>query len=217
MIHLSKTSKLGCLSWSLQAGDTCPGSKDKAGNWVPACAGCYARSGNYRFDNVKTPRLENAQDWKRNEWVDDMVAALQGSRYFRWFDSGDMYTLQLAEKILAVMEATPWCSHWLPTRMQKFPKFHNVITRMEALPNVKVRFSSDSVVGEYTDGLHGSVIIPTADYAVDTNVKVCGAYQREGKCGTCRACWSKSVAVVAYPAHGKAMGKVIKSQLVTGA
>jgi hypothetical protein len=46
MIKLSKTSKLdGILSWSLQALDTCPGSKDSTGNLVPACQGCYATTG----------------------------------------------------------------------------------------------------------------------------------------------------------------------------
>ena len=30
-----------------------------------------------------------------------------------------------------------------------------------------------------------------------------------GKCATCRLCWSKDVAVVAYPAHGKKMLKHI--------
>jgi len=43
----------------------------------------------------------------------------------------------------------------LPTRMHKFPKFAHVFSQMEALPNVKVRFSSDSIQGEYIEGLHG--------------------------------------------------------------
>ena len=40
---------------------------------------------------------------------------------------------------------------------------------------------------------------------------ICEAYQREGKCGTCRACWDKKVKVIAYPAHGKSMNKLIKT------
>jgi hypothetical protein len=74
MIKLSKTSKLdGILSWSLQALDTCPGSKDSLGELVPACQGCYATTGNYRFANVKKPREFNREDWKRDDWVEDMV------------------------------------------------------------------------------------------------------------------------------------------------
>jgi hypothetical protein len=30
-----------------------------------------------------------------------------------------------------------------------------------------------------------------------------------GKCGGCRSCWDKSVSLIAYPAHGKKMNKVI--------
>lgn len=209
VIKLSRTSKLGTFSWSLQALETCPGSIGKDGVLVPACAGCYATTGNYNYPNVKAPRAFNREDWKRDDWVYDMVAALQNERYFRWFDSGDMYSLALAEKMLQVMEQTPWCNHWLPTRMAKFDKFKRVIDRMQALPNVIVRFSADTVDGTFEVGVHGSVIIPDADNAPD-GVHVCGAYANDGKCGTCRACYDKKIATIAYPAHGKKMAKVIR-------
>jgi hypothetical protein len=209
MIKLSKTSKLdGILSWSLQALDTCPGSKDETGALVPACSGCYATTGNYRFSNVKAPRLHNQEDWKREAWVSEMILALENSRYFRWLDSGDLYSLQLAEKVLEVMKATPWVKHWLPTRMMKFPKFREVLGQMQALPNVMVRFSSDSVTGEFTPE-HGSTIIPDATLA-PAEAFVCRAYEHDGRCNGCRACYDKAVPLIAYVAHGKKMGKVIK-------
>ena len=161
-MKISVTSKLdGVRSWSLEALETCPGSIAAPGQLVDACAGCYATTGNYRFANVKAPRAHNKKDWQRLAWSDDMVAELEKDTYFRWFDSGDMYTLALAEKILEVMRRTPWVKHWMPTRMYKFPKFRQVLTDMQALKNVSVRFSSDSITGEYTKGLHGSVIVPT--------------------------------------------------------
>lgn len=209
MIRISKTSKLdGILSWSLQAVDTCPGSIAPNGGLVAACQGCYATTGNYNYPNVKAPRLSNREDWQRDDWVADMVQALDSSRYFRWFDSGDVYALGLAEKMLQVMQATPWCKHWLPTRMAKFPKFSKVLQAMQALDNVSVRFSADTVDGTYSEA-HGSVIVPDHDSA-PSGVTVCEAYQRDGKCSGCRACWDKSVKVIAYPAHGKKMAKVIK-------
>ena len=209
MPNLSRTSKLdGILSWSLQALETCPASVNPDGSLVPACQGCYATTGNYRYPNVKAPRVANREDWQRPEWVAEMVQALDSSRYFRWFDSGDLYALGLAEKVLEVMRLTPWCKHWLPTRMAKFKKFHNVLSEMQALPNVSVRFSADTVDGTYDDR-HGSVIIPDHDSAPD-GVKVCEAYKNEGKCSGCRACWSKDIPVIAYPAHGVKMAKVIK-------
>lgn len=212
-VNLSKTSKLdGIKSWSLQARDTCPGSFSAPGVLVDACKGCYATQGNYRFDNVKTPREANRLDWERLDWTDDMVSALDDSRYFRWFDSGDMYALGLAEKILEIMQRTPWCNHWLPTRMHKFPKFRAVLEAMQALPNVMVRPSSDSVLGEFLPGTHGSVILPTAE-DLPPGAKLCQAYENGGKCSGCRACWSKEVPVVAYLAHGRTMAKVVRIAL----
>lgn len=209
-IRISVTSKLdGIRSWSLQALDTCPGSIESPGVLVDACKGCYATTGNYRYPNVKAPREHNKIDWQRLEWCDDMVAALNKDRYFRWFDSGDMYHVGLAEKMLEVMQRTPWVSHWLPTRMHKFPKFRGVLQQMSALNNVSVRFSSDSVTGEYKKGLHGSVIIPTPSEATP-EMKLCEAYAHGGKCNGCRACYDKSVDVIAYPAHGVSMMKVIR-------
>lgn len=208
MVKISVTSKLdGIKSWSLQALDTCPGSIESPGELVDACKGCYATTGNYRYPNVKAPREHNKIDWQRMDWVDDMVDALSDSRYFRWLDSGDMYALGLAEKIFEVMQKTPWCKHWLPTRMHKFPKFKRVLRDMASLENVSVRFSSDSVTGEYIAGLHGSVIIPAADF--QTNAKLCRAYENSGKCSGCRACWDKTIETIAYPAHGLKMSKVI--------
>jgi len=209
-MKISVTSKLdGIRSWSLQALDTCPGSISAPGELVDACKGCYATTGNYRFENVKAPRRHNKEDWQRLEWCDDMVAELSKDAYFRWFDSGDMYALGLAEKMLEVMKRTPWVSHWLPTRMHKFPKFALVLQAMASLPNVSVRFSSDSVTGEYTKKLHGSVIIPTpAD--VKKGMTLCEAYSHGGKCNGCRACYDKKVKVIAYPAHGVSMHKVIR-------
>ena len=208
MIKLSKTSKLdGILSWSLQALDTCPGSRSDDGGLVPACQGCYATTGNYRFANVKAPREFNREDWQRDDWVRDMVWSLENSRYFRWFDSGDMYSHDLAWKIYQVMQKTQHVKHWLPTRMHKFAKFRDVIQAMQSLPNVVVRFSSDSVTGEVIEGLNTSTIFSDT---VPANAFECKAYQHEGKCNGCRACYDKSVSVIAYKAHGVKMAKVIK-------
>lgn len=210
MLKLSVTSKLdGIRSWSLQALDTCPGSIASPGVLVDACKGCYATTGNYNYPNVKAPRLSNQQDWQRMEWVDDMVNALDADRYFRWFDSGDMYALGLAEKMLEVMTRTPWVKHWLPTRMHKFPKFALVLQAMQALPNVMVRPSSDSINGEFITGTHGSAIVADAD-VLPSGVSLCKAYENAGKCSGCRACYDKSIPVIAYPAHGKKMLKVIR-------
>ena len=214
MIKLSKASKMPCRSWSLQALDTCPASKDENGELVPACQGCYATTGNYHFPNVKAPREHNKEDWQRSDWVDDMIAELDNDRYFRWFDSGDMYALKLAEKIYQVCKATPWTRHWIPTRMHKFPKFKKIIDKMNKLDNVVVRLSSDGINGEIIEGAkYSSTIIPKdAKTKIDN---ICMAYENEGKCGKCRLCWSKEVPIVAYIGHGVSMEKQQKLLIET--
>jgi hypothetical protein len=42
---------------------------------------------------------------------------------------------------------------------------------------------------------------------------LCKAYDNGGKCNGCRACYDKSVDVIAYPAHGRSMQKVINIKL----
>jgi hypothetical protein len=118
-----------------------------------------------------------------------------------------MYNLSLANKILAVMKATPWVKHWLPTRMHKFIKFQHTIDAMMSLDNVVVRFSSDSVQGEIINGQTTSTIFSDT---VPEGALECKAYEHEGKCNGCRACYDKDVKVIAYKAHGVKMAKVIK-------
>ena len=124
MLKISKAGKMPCPSWSLQARETCPGSRDKAGDIIPACKACYAIKGNYSFKPVKALRDYNRQDWQRDSFVTEFVIFLNDYRFFRWFDSGDVYTEKLAEKIYNIMQATPWCKHWLPTRSFKIGRAH---------------------------------------------------------------------------------------------
>ena len=208
MVKLSKANKMPCRSWSLQALETCPAARDDKGDIVPACKGCYALAGNYHFKNVKASRAYNKKDWQRDDWVNDMVAELDNDRYFRWFDSGDMYHIKLAEKIYEVCKRTPWIKHWIPTRMykEKFKKFHAVLEKFNELNNVIVRYSSDSINGEIVQGAKYSSTIITEEQIKDSQ-NVCYAFENNGKCGTCRVCWDKSISVVSYVGHGQSMKK----------
>jgi hypothetical protein len=126
-----------------------------------------------------------------------------------------LYSVKLAEKIKLVIELTPWVNHWLPTRSYKFKKFSKVLNDIQALPNAVVRYSSDSVTGEIIPGETTSTIVPTPEHA-KKSMTLCKAYENQGKCGTCRQCWDKSVKVIAYAAHGKAMSKVVNNIIARG-
>lgn len=214
LVRLSKVGKLGVYSWSLQALNKCPASLKSNGELVDACKGCYAAFGQYNYPNVKAPREYNVWAWQQENFVSEFVEILNAShKYFRWLDSGDLYSLALAEKVYEIMKATPETKHWLPTRMHKFAKFKDVLNRMAALPNVVVRLSSDSVMGDLVDKPEdlnigtSSTIIPE-QYLGDFEGKgqfICKAYYQEGKCKTCRACYDKNVETVAYVGHGKVL------------
>ena len=214
-VKLSNTSKLGVKSWSLQALNTCPASIGADGELVDACKGCYATSGNYRFAHVRAHREFNKQSWQDDNFVNDFVNELYKERFFRWYDSGDMYSIKLAEKMLLIMKLTPHVIHWLPTRMYKFKKFHAIIKKMQALPNVVVRLSSDSVRGEIVNSnltSTNSTII--SEHEIDNlakSVKVCSAFYQNGKCLTCTDCYNKEIKTIAYVAHGTSMKKLIKT------
>ena len=233
MIKISQTSKIRARSWSLNAIETCAGSINPlTGGLVDACQGCYATTGNYRYPNVREPRTHNKTDWKRPEWVSDMVNELDNDRYFRWFDSGDLYHPRLADKIYQVIKQTPHCNHWLPTRQYKVDKFKKILDKINSLKNCVVRFSSDSVIGKNDNPKYGSVVGLESHL---NHTKVCEAYKTDkrgikhsdisiytkdekkklglGNCGTCRACWDKSIPVIGYIGHGLKMGKLIAKRI----
>lgn len=207
---LSKTTKLdGILSWSLPAVKTCPGARGRSGNLVPVCSGCYATEGNYRFAPVKALREFNLDDWQTDDWVQRMIAVLQNERYFRWFDSGDVYSSALAAKIYLVIQGTPWVKHWLPTRSYKVPPIRVILDRISTLPNASVRYSGDDLNVRPTVA-HGSMVLTSANEA-PSDVHVCPAYTRKpATCSGCRACWDKDVPMVGYIAHGRGMQKVVR-------
>lgn len=218
LVRLSKVGKLGVYSWSLQALNKCPASLKSNGELVDACKGCYAAFGQYNYPNVKAPREYNVWAWQQDNFVSEFVEILNAShKYFRWLDSGDLYSLALAEKVYEIMKATPETKHWLPTRMHKFAKFKDVLNRMAALPNVVVRLSSDSVMGERVDVPieldieTSSTIIPeqyVEGFEQFDKAFICKAYYQEGKCKTCRACYDKNVETVAYVGHGKVLKSI---------
>jgi hypothetical protein len=199
---LSNASKMPCKSWSLPAVVSCPGSRNADGTLVPACSGCYATRGRYKFGAVKALRIHNLDDWKHIGWIPAMVKAIGKAKYFRWFDSGDIPEADLATKIYEVIKQTPNCEHWLPTRSYKIPLIRYWLNLVACLPNVTVRLSSDSVTGERIPGKYTSTIIQREkDFIPSKGYALCRAFERKGKCGSCRACWSKDIHTIAYIAH----------------
>lgn len=205
MVKLGQTTKMPGRSWGLPAGSTCPGSRDASGAVVPVCKACYAKTGNYTYPSARDARLFNRVDWRRDDWVEEMILEVEQESYFRWFDSGDLYHPELGQKILAVIRGTPHVQHWIPTRSHTVPRLRAVLEQIAAEPNARVRYSSPNADGTY-DQEHGSTVIPFAHSP--TTAQVCPADSQGGRCGACRACWSKEVPVIAYVGHGLVMSHI---------
>jgi len=208
---LSKTSKMPGKSWSQSAWETCPGARKDDGSPTDACSFCYALTGAYQFPGTIAARKHNEADWQKDGWVRAMVKEIKGMKYFRWFDSGDINSPILARKIWAVILETPNTQHWLPTRSYKDATILKQLRAIENLPNVVVRYSSDSREGGRLDSTlypnNSTIIQSKDDFIPQKGVALCRSGERAGKCGSCRACWSKSVRTVSYIHHGNKVGE----------
>ena len=210
MPKISQTSKMQIKgkrtgSWSLPAGESCPGSKD-----VEVCKGCYAKKGMYRFPVVKAVREYNKSDYHNDDWIERMVAKVKKFDYFRWFDSGDIETPELAKKISEVIGKTPNVKHWLPTRSDKISSINKVITLWKPINsltnggNVSLRLSADNIgFKKERPGVNSYVIRPTDLFeAKKRSIYVCpvtlpGSTQKS--CDTCTYCYGNGD--VAYVLH----------------
>ena len=209
---LAETSKMPCPSWSIPARECRTGGKlvDVEGS---VCASCYALKGNYvRFRKTVEPAQYRRLELSEGEgWVDAMVVLIRNNAYFRWFDSGDLQSVEMLERIVQIVRRTPRTTHWLPTReygmVKKFIDRHG----REAIPsNLTIRLSALFVdrppvlpasLREHPQIKTSTVYSPRTP--VPVAFRVCPAYsgEQQGRCDDCRACWDTSVDTVAYKAH----------------
>jgi hypothetical protein len=208
IVTLSKAGKMPSPSYSTPA-QACRtgGALSKIPGSV--CHGCYARKGNYTFPNVRRVRdanladvlaAQDSGDW--SAWIDAMVAAIGASAaakvgYFRWHDSGDVQSLGHLEAIAEVARRLPAVRFWLPTK-EKGDVLAYVRAHGDFPVNLTVRLSGAMIDGPAPKawGITSTVYKAGAPIGF-----ACGAYTRDGKCGDCRACWSRDVANVSYPKH----------------
>ena len=198
---LSKASKMPCKSFSLPVTEeVCKGMRDSKGNIKPVCKECYAKKGFYRMPVVKKVREDNLLASKNISFEHSMINELNKSKskYFRWFDSGDIYSNMFLKRILSICKSTPNIKHWVPTKSREL--FNQDTWRaLESLPNVTVRYSSPSIIGTY-EPKHGSTV-SQAIHKSTKDLYYCPASTQKGKCETCRACWNKNLKVISYLKH----------------
>lgn len=202
---LGKPSKMPGFAWGISATLCNVGAKLRPINGT-VCHKCYALAGNYLYESVVKSHANRLAAYHADPvaWRSAMVelirkripeSAAEPDKYFRIFDSGDLQSAAMLRDWIWIAEQLPDIHFWLPT------KEYALIGgfKKEPLPdNMVVRVSSPSIDQA-----------PVKAYALTSTVHdksephgfVCRAYERDGKCGDCRACWSRLVPNVSYPKH----------------
>ncbi len=210
-IKLSKTSKMNCNSWSTQALDTCPRGAELANVAGSICENCYACSGMYRFPVVKARRIENYAQWKDNRegWIMAMTQKIRRTRnpLFRFFDSGDLTSVQQLDDIIKVCVACPTKKFWIPTR--EHITVQDWIDKGNTIPsNVNIRISADMIDDTETSLLSmaksvgGTTSRVLTEPTTNKTEVICHAtVDGTGECKDCQACWNKEIDTIVYKAH----------------
>lgn len=200
---LSSPSKMPCHSWSISAKKCITGAKLREVNGS-TCEKCYALKGFYSYRNVREALEKRLEGFNHFDWVNLMTEQIklsEKSGYFRWFDSGDVQSLQMLESICQIANNLPEIKFWLPTREYsivseyleihgKFPK--NLTVRLSAY--MMDTFVSDTIL----DKLNGVV---SSNVTTNEALATCPTPKQGNQCHDCRKCWKKSVANVTYAKH----------------
>ena len=196
---LSKTSKMPCKSISISAW-LCRNGEKLSKVKGSVCNGCYARKGFYHMPNVKAKQSLTLEFMQSKEFITVMVELLQKEKFFRWFDSGDIQDLDMANNILDICEQTPHCKHWIPTKEYKDWK---TILRSRSLPsNVALRFSTPMNDTPPLENAPLTTTVFTTVGSLGMRGFICEASQKDTyECGDCRACWDTNINNVAYAKH----------------
>ena len=145
-----------------------------------------------------------------------------GVYFHRWFDSGDLQSIEMLHAIVLTAQLTPQIKHWLPTREAKIVKDYrkqygqepsNLVIRVSATmigDKPITGHKNTSTVHRKGETIHGKECLAyrtNKDFEVIAE-KVFKNMTRDekktqdfGHCGNCRACWSNDVENISYPLH----------------
>ncbi len=187
---LSKPGKMPEGSFNLPAWACQTGSILRKFAPNSPCHDCYAFKFRYRFKKAKKALQRRLDKLHDPRWVNAMVTLIEGKKFFRWHDSGDVQSVQHLKQIFSVCDLTPGTMHWLPTQERKY------LPDPEEVPdNLIIRLSGSKINGPSPTAWEHTSSVVTDGSAT------CPAPSQGGKCRECRACWTKSIKNVSYGKH----------------
>ena len=157
------------------------------------CSSCYALKGNYkRFPKVEEALERRFQSLGHGSWIEAMATLIRKHKFFRWHDAGDIQSMAHLENIFAVCRLTPNTQHWMPTREARFL---NLMDPDIVPKNLIIRMSSHMIDQAPVK------FWPWTSTVTSGHDASCPAPKQGNKCGSCRACWNRSVSSVSYGKH----------------
>jgi hypothetical protein len=200
MVSLSNPSKMPGASWSTPAQHCQVGSK-LAKVEGSICHGCYALKGMYNFPVDKDALAAREDAYQNEQWVEAMTVAIRiktkAVKYFRWFDSGDIASVDMLIKIAQIARNLPDVMFWLPTK--EYAIVAKYLKTNEKPVNLTIRLSA-YMIDQKPPKMMG---LPTS--TVDQNQphygNHCPAPEQGGECKDCRNCWNPEVENVSYHKH----------------
>jgi hypothetical protein len=183
------------------------------------CWGCYAQIGCYTLKTTADAQAARYAwtRWsmktaaRRKRWVKIMAAAINekcAGDYFRWHDSGDVFSAQYARAISQVCKLTPTVKHWLPSRSYLLSWGTRELSKVHANQNMVVRPSAVSINDSppKIEGLGRGSTSHTTDKA-PKGARECpkaskGNENKSCAEAGCRLCW-QNVSGASYYYHGR--------------
>jgi len=192
----NRNTKMPGTSYAIDAFACIKGSKLAKIEGTP-CHGCYARKLQKMRPSVNMGWKANLAKWEASEpeqWSQAMafqIMRYNADGYHRWFDSGDLQSVEMLDAIVQVCRMTPRVMHWLPTQERQFVEAY----AGEIPPNLTIRVSASKIDGPAPNYAN------TSGVTRDKTKATCPARNQGNACKDCRACWSRDVKHVIYPKH----------------
>jgi hypothetical protein len=195
-------SKMPGTTFAMDSFACITGSKLRKIEGTP-CHSCYAIRLQKLRPSVDKGWKANSAKWTSAEpdrWSQAMAFLIKRRNtdgHHRWFDGGDLASVEQLEAIVQVSLMTPEVKHWLPTQERGMVKQY--LASGGTFPsNLVVRISSAKIDTALKGHANTSNVITKHTAATGQE---CLAYTRKNNCGDCRACWNPDVSNVSYRKH----------------
>jgi len=206
-LYLSQPSKMECFTFALDiiesgCADRCQYGENKV---------CYVIGNKFR-ENSPSRKAKKARNFKlanSKDFVRILTAQIRltKQRLFRFFDSGDFFSLEFFKKVIQVCKNLPKIEFWIPTSRDDL--LNQFLSEGGVIPvNTTIRLSAPQPGISFHEGIIKFYSkwkqITFSETTTDPNFATCHASLEGSSCGDCEDCFKSTHKKTVYAIHGKA-------------